>query len=446
MMPSALRRPTPRDVGPLTIGGLVVALTTLWLLARPAGVGLGNAIGQGLGAMSILMLSVALVLISTLGWVEKWFDGMDRAAIWHRRASIAGVGLLAPHIALASGQGSNLGSPLAVTGLLGLVALAVWAILPRWRSVVPAAGRMLIYAARRLPGIRQLRGRFGGYERWRAVHRTTGLFVAAGFAHGVLDATTFAGAPVLRWTYVAIGAVGLGFYVYRELFARLLEALHDYQVQGVAEVGHGITEISLVPLGRPVAFVPGQFAMLHLEAKDGWHRHPFTIASAPRDDVLRVTVKALGDYTTDVPKLVAPGMPAMVGAPHGRFDHRRGTDRQLWIAGGVGVAPFLSWLRAIDEPLAPRVDFFYSDAGPAPFAPEIRATAARTPSLHAHIVDTTVEKRLSAQDVLELSGGAPNELSVFLCGPGAMVTTLQRGLVHAGVPASRVYRESFDWR
>jgi predicted ferric reductase len=56
-------------------------------------------------------------------------------------------------------------------------------------------------------------------------------------------------------------------------------------------------------------FVPGQFAMVYLEAKDGWHRHPFTISSAPREGLLRVTVKALGDYTSRLAELIelAPG-------------------------------------------------------------------------------------------------------------------------------------------
>ena len=61
--------------------------------------------------------------------------------------------------------------------------------------------------------------------------------------------------------------------------------------------------------------------MVYLEAKDGWHRHPFTIASAPHEDVVRVTVKALGDYTSRLQELVEPGMPAVIGGPHGRFSH-----------------------------------------------------------------------------------------------------------------------------
>jgi predicted ferric reductase len=309
-------------------------------------------------------MSIGLVLISTLPWVEEWFDGIDHAAVWHRRVAITGLLLLALHVLMASNpNGTALGGPLAVVGAIGVVGLALWAILPRWQSVVPAALRGLVTAARDAPGVRDARRIFGGYERWRALHRTTGLFVAAGFAHGVLDGTPFDDAPVLRWSYVGVGAIGLGFYVYRELLARFFGSLHDYQVQTVHEIDEGLVEVAMRPLGRAMAFVPGQFAMIYLEAKDGWHRHPFTISSAPREDVLRVTVKALGDYTSQLGQLVEPGMPAVIGGPHGRFNHMRGTERQVWIAGGVGVAPFLSWVRALDGHLPHRVDFFYSADG-----------------------------------------------------------------------------------
>src|SRR5262249_62116662 len=95
-----------------------------------------------------------------------------------------------------------------VIGAVGLLILAVWAILPRWRSVIPHVLHGPVLAVRRLPGLRQLRRAMGGYELWRSVHRLTGLFVAAGFAHGLLDGTPFGHAQVLRWSFVAIGGTG----------------------------------------------------------------------------------------------------------------------------------------------------------------------------------------------------------------------------------------------
>jgi predicted ferric reductase len=436
-----------RDVGPATIGLLVVAQGVLWAVAQPAGEPNGRFVGQLLGAESILLLSIGLVLISTLPWVEEWFDGIDRAAIWHRRVAITGVALLAPHVLLSSSpHGTALGGPLGAIGAIGLVALALWAILPRWQSVVPAPLRGLVRASRDAPVVRDVRRLFGGYERWRALHRTTGLFVAAGFAHGVLDGTPFNGAPVLRWSYVAVGGVGLAFYIYRELLARFFLSLHDYQVDAVREIDVGLVEVAMRPIGRGVDFVPGQFAMVYLEAKDGWHRHPFTISSAPHEDVLRVTVKALGDYTSRLQELIEPGMPAVIGGPHGRFSHWKGTDRQVWIAGGVGVAPFLSWLRALNGRLPHRVDFFYTAEGEAPFTDEIRDIADRHESLHVHLIDTSVDGRLTPERVLAATEGDRGGLSVFMCGPQGMLRSFQTELQLAGVPSKRIHREHFDWR
>src|SRR5262249_2395700 len=160
-----------------------------------------------------------------------------------------------------------------------------------------------------------------------------GLFVAAGFFHGLLDGTPFHHSALLRWSYVVVGGIGLGFYVYRELLARFFLSLHDYEVAAVRPIREGLVEVVLRPRGRRMTFVPGQFAMVYLEAKDGWHRHPFTISSAPHEDVLRVTVKALGDYTSRLQDVIEPGMPAVIGGPHGRFSHTKGGHRQIWIAG-----------------------------------------------------------------------------------------------------------------
>ncbi len=189
---------------------------------------------------------------------------------------------------------------------------------------------------------------------------------------------------------MVIGGTGLAFYAYREFLARHFVPLLDYQVQSIREVGAGIAEIALVPLGRPAAFAPGQFAMLFLEGKDGWHRHPFTITSSPQERVMRFAIKALGDETSQLLDVVRPGVPAVIGGPFGRFSHEKGTSRQLWIVGGIGVTPFPRWLRALDtHPLRGRVDFFYTSASAnPPYAAGIRALADRRDLVHVHFVNS----------------------------------------------------------
>jgi len=144
---------------------------------------------------------------------------------------------------------------------------------------------------------------------------------------------------------------------------------------------------------------------------------------------------------------VRPGMPAVVGGPHGRFDRARGTDRQAWIAGGIGITPFLSWLRALDQQAAPgRVDLFYSAQGEPPFADEITEIARAHPTIKVHLHDTTARGYLTADAVLDAAGGDPRGLSVFLCGPAAMVDAFVRRFRQAGVRNRNLHREHFDWR
>jgi predicted ferric reductase len=436
-----------RLVGPLTIVALVLALALLWVVARPTDPKAGSFLGQLLGAEGVLLLSVGLVLISTLRAVEQFFDGVDKAAVWHRRVAIAGTILIGIHIATTGNpNATDLGPTLGTIGIVGLATLTVWAIAPRWRSITPRPlrGPILRLMETRAAGL--VHRWVGSYGLWRGFHRLTGLFLALGFAHGLMDASVF-GSQVLRWSFVVVGGVGLAFYAYRELLARRFARTHDYQVESVSPITDSSVEIWLRPLGRRFDFRPGQFALVNLEARDGWHRHPFTIASAPAEANVRITVGAVGDFTSSIGDLVEPGMPAVISSPKGHFDYCRGTERQIWVAGGIGVAPMLSWLRSAKPGQLPhRVDFFYTSRGPAPLVEEVTHIAGHHEELHLHLVDTATDPRLTVEDVLATAGGEPHELSAFLCGPESMVNAMQKGLVRAGVKAANVHREYYNLR
>src|SRR5260221_11982489 len=93
--------PPARRLGAAVVVGLAAAWAVLWFAAEPPGQPATAYLGQFFGAESVLLLSIALVLISTLPWVEGVFDGIDRAAIWHRRVGLARGGLPVPRNALS---------------------------------------------------------------------------------------------------------------------------------------------------------------------------------------------------------------------------------------------------------------------------------------------------------------------------------------------------------
>jgi predicted ferric reductase len=116
--------------------------------------------------------------------------------------------------------------------------------------------------------------------------------------------------------------------------------------------------------------------------------HPFTISSAPKDEALRVTIKASGDFTRELFTRLKEGAEAVVDGAYGMFDYKTGGQKQIWVAGGIGVTPFLSFIRDMDGNLAHDVDFYYTVRHPdeALFVDEIQAAAQKNPRLKFHIL------------------------------------------------------------
>jgi predicted ferric reductase len=111
---------------------------------------------------------------------------------------------------------------------------------------------------------------------------------------------------------------------------------------------------------------------------------------------------------------------------------------------GVGVAPFLSLIRSFGDDLPFEVDFFYTAAGPIPFADEITGIAAH-PSLRVHLIDSARDGRLSSQDVLQQIGADLSDVLLYICGPEPLLGRFALDLRRAGVRRTRIHREHFDW-
>jgi predicted ferric reductase len=122
----------------------------------------------------------------------------------------------------------------------------------------------------------------------------------------------------------------------------------------------------------------GQFAFVTFDDKEG--AHPFTIASADHgDSTVSFQIKGLGDYTKRLAERLQPGQTVRVEGPYGRFDiaRRDPRARQIWIAGGIGVTPFLAWLESLQAKPegAPTADLHYCtrDQAKDSFVPRLQS-------------------------------------------------------------------------
>ena len=435
MRPSKrLAMPSP---GVAMLGAVALGSVVLWVVARPSGQPGGRYLGEFFGVEAVLLFSCSLVLATLLRGIERAFGGLDRVAQWHRHTAVAAVILMVVHPVFAGStpvpEASATGLRLGDVALIGLLALAVWALAPSLRAA--KWSRLVRHLARI------------SHERWLTGHRLTGLFVAAAVVHGLLVDPVLKVSVPLKATYLVVGGIGIAAYVYRELFARLVVPVYDYTVADVQRPNEMTADVFLQPAGRPLSFEPGQFIFLAFGGVDGWQRHPFSVASAPTERRLEVSVRAVGDYTRDLHDKLKPGTPAKAAGPFGGFDYRGGGQHQIWIAGGIGITPFMSWIRALDDSFDRDVAFFYSVAreSDALYLDEIGAAAAAHPTVHPHIVDSSRDGYLTAE---QAANGMTSEadVSVYMCGPPAMMTALSKGFRQLGIPASRIRWEQFNVR
>ncbi|MFE2432653.1 ferric reductase-like transmembrane domain-containing protein [Streptomyces sp. NPDC059373] len=439
---------TPMDVrlkkghaGPLAVAAAAVVLYLAWDWLRPQGISSVYFIGEFTGVLAAYLMSCTLVLATRLTWLEKWFGGLDRMYRRHKQYALLSLLLLTPHQLLhfffgfdasqnnhvdaqQAAQLVGLGHLLGAASSIGLLVLVVISL--------GQVSRIL-----RLP-----------YERWLFLHRLTGLLLLSALFHGwFLDLIIRGSAPLLA-IYVTMATIGMAAYAYDELVLRHREPRADFTIHRVSRPRPDIVDLTLAPTGPArLPLTGGQFVYLRVGGRRAWREHPFSVAGVQPDGSVRLTIRALGPGTRRLHADVREGLPATLSGPYGMFDHTLGGPRQIWIAGGIGIAPFLGWLTHPGETL-PRTDLFYCapTAQDAPFLPELTAAAARLPGLRLHPTFSRSHGRLNAEMIQAQAGPLTPDTHVFLCGPASLVEDLCRALHRQGIPRHHLHAEHFAFR
>jgi len=151
---------------------------------------------------------------------------------------------------------------------------------------------------------------------------------------------------------IIFGTAGISRYLYHVFFRRILNKRYQFSVSDVQLIHQDITQLSCIPKSdkKTIKFKAGQFAYLRvLSDHIGKEEHPFTISSAPQDKALTFTIKALGNYTSQCGQ-IQPGAEVEIDGPYGRFTPLSSSyDRLVFVAGGIGITPFLSILSTWKE-------------------------------------------------------------------------------------------------
>jgi predicted ferric reductase len=295
------------------------------------------------------------------------------------------------------------------------------------------------------------------YEVWRYVHFGLGVIgFAAAIAH-VLGVGRLTAAAETRALWLGVTLAWLGLLVWLRLGKPWMQKRNPWRVVSNTEQRGGAHSLVFQPLGKPLKpWKPGQFVWLTFAGSPfALDEHPFTISSPPEEGPnVTLSIKPLGDFSSRVIK-AAPGDIGYLEGPFGIFtvDKDKQAEGFVMIAGGIGITPMLSNLKAMqargdDRPAL----LFYAnpDLEKAAFREELAEMEQALNLKVVHVLEnpppgSTAEKGYVTPEILKkhLPAGF-EDYKFFLCGPAAMTDAVKAGLEEMGVPERNIDSEIFD--
>lgn len=302
------------------VSGIIVISFVTTAFAIPAASWLSTAgISLACGVAALSLMAGSAILGGRWGWVEGAFGGLDRVYTVHKWLGIYALALASIHLLFkADLRGWDTAAILVLP--------SDWARLARQASLV---GLMLIAVLALNRNI--------SYGVWRWWHRLSGPIFVVVVVHWLsIKSPIVLASPAGLWL-ASLASLAVLAALWKLTLYPFLARHAEYRVVEVVKGGSAV-QIDLLPTGRRIDFTPGQFGFLRMKAQGLREPHPFTIAAAGSDDGrLSFVIRSLGDFTARLVADVRVGMRAEVHAPFGRFTRAVGMDREIWVAGGVGI-------------------------------------------------------------------------------------------------------------
>lgn len=412
----------------------------LWLLA-PANpprfkdfeTALAN-LGQVFGLVGAVLLSLNFLLSTRLKLLEKYFKGLNDVYVKHELFGKIAFALLLFHPLLLLSKYTS-----------GSLVEAIKFLLPNndWNTNygILSLGVMLILIVLTL----YLRPR---YDIWKITHKFFGLALILAGLHIYLIPSDVSTYLPLRVYILVLIALGILSYTYKTLLGWVLVPKMTFEVMGVKPITDLVTEVSLKSK-TPFDYRAGQFCFVSFnDDQVGTESHPFSFVSAPHEKEVRIAVKKLGDYTKMIPKL-KKGSIAKIEGPFGIFNYENARyQKQIWIAGGIGITPFVSMAEdLLNRKMDFDIDLFYSvrkmeDAAFLNKLKDISEKIRNNLRIHLHCYEAS--GLLTAEAVAKMTDGLDSK-DIFVCGPPSMMKMLKEQFANMKINESLIHTEEFSF-
>lgn len=399
------------------------------------------------GVLAWGFMAMAIVIAARPAWLERVTKTpLDELYRWHRTLGFWALGLSVVHWVT-----NTLMQPILSLMTLDPVPKIVRGELAGfdlfWSQIRPFAVDSSIWATAialllgAMVFVKAIR-----YSKWLLWHKLFSVLFILLSVHSIRLMDPADAFLPLGWINIAVTLVGLRYSAVLLVRGAGREKTVKAAVTDV-RVDRDVTLLTVRP-EKPLSVRPGEFAFL---ATDGEEKHPFSVASVRPDGTLLFAVKALGDYTTNTVPTIAAGDVVSVEGPWGAFtpafleaDGKDGSHHEIWVAGGVGIAPFYAWLESAAKrknaaPCAKLV-WCIRDRAAEPLFGRIE-WLARKAGVSLHVVESKIARLDAAALFRE---GLPESLA--LCAGTGLSNAVIDAYLKAGGKRAAVRREHFDWR
>lgn len=427
-----------KKLGPWLFWGAALTVIPLWMISFPESTIRNNlkpflVYGSQAAALTgFALFALTFVLSTRMKWLEDYFGGLDKIYHVHHTMGKAALLLLLVHPVMLSFRFIPEDPGRLLWYLLPVhrqfeVNIGSWAL---WGLILLMILTLLI----RMP-----------YDKWKISHKFMGIFFILGVAHIYFLDLSRSANPALAAYLVVLSAAGIAAWVYKSVIYDFVIKKVRFRVEKVDHLNDKVMEIILKPFRDGISYTPGQFYFFSF-ISPGLSResHPYTVCDMSPEGNITIMVKSLGDYTNRLHQNLEAGATALLEGPYGRFDYRAGSRNQVWMGGGVGIAPFISWANDLKRTPQPdlKAELYYcvNTEKDATHLQLFRDLEERMEGFSMNLLRADVEGFMDPAKIQEVS-----EKEIFICGPKEMRKDLLPKLRNQGVPEHSIHYEDFDF-
>lgn len=390
-----------------------------------------TSIGQVLGLVGMVLFSLNLILAGRFKFIDRYFKGLDKVYLNHSKVGTIAFSLILFHPLFLVFKYITFSLwDAALFFIPGINLPITWGIL--------SLGLMIFLIS--LTFYIKLK-----YHIWKFSHKfmTVAFFLA--ILHVMFIPSDISRNGFLKFYILSLSFIALVVSVRQAFFNRIAVKKLKYKIKNITKLNENSVEVEMEPLSKKLDFHSGQFAFFSfLSLSVSSESHPFSISSSPASNNLRITVKNLGDFTSNLKDLKV-GDGVLIEGPYGGFSYQKSKNKnQIWIAGGVGITPFLSMVQ--DIPDGYNIDLYYSvrDKSDAVHVKELEGIANTKPNFRFKPWFSSLNGYINADLISKFSNGS-TEKEIFLCGPASFMDNLKNQLVSLGVDIKRIHYENFSF-